>query len=42
MGVDKRFSILTLVDRGSGFAIIKKLKARKTLEVNAAAIHAFS
>jgi IS30 family transposase len=42
MGVDKRFSILTLVERRSGFAIIKKLKARTTLEVNAAAIHAIS
>ena len=42
IGVDKRFSILTLVERRSGFAIIKKLKARTTLEVNAAAIHAIS
>ena len=42
IGVDKRFSILTLVERRSGFAIIKKLKARTTLEVNAAAIQAIS
>jgi IS30 family transposase len=42
IGVDKRFSILTLVERRSGFAIIKKLKARTTLEVNAAAINAIS
>ncbi|MCT0230222.1 IS30 family transposase [Synechococcus sp. CS-1324] len=42
MGVDKRFSILTLVERRSGFAIIKKLKARTTLEVNAAAINAIA
>ena len=42
IGVDKRFSILTLVERRSGFAIIKKLMARTTLEVNAAAIHAIS
>jgi IS30 family transposase len=40
IGVDKHFSILTLVERRSGFAIIKKLKARTTLDVNAAAIQA--
>jgi IS30 family transposase len=39
LGVDNRFSILTLVERRSGFAIIKKLKVRTTLDVNAAAIH---
>jgi IS30 family transposase len=42
IGVDKRLSILTLVERRSGFAIIKKLKARTTLEVNAAAINVIS
>ncbi len=42
IGVDKRFSILILVERRSGFAINKKLKARTILEVNAAAIHATS
>jgi IS30 family transposase len=42
IGVDKCFNILTLVERRSGFAIIKKLRARKTLEVNAAAIHAIT
>jgi IS30 family transposase len=42
IGVDKRFSILTLVERRSGFAIIKKLKARTTIVVNAAAIQAIS
>jgi IS30 family transposase len=39
LGVDKRFSILTLVDRRSGLAIIKKLKVCTTLDANAAAIH---
>jgi IS30 family transposase len=42
IGVDKRFSILTLVERRSGFAIITRLKARTTLEVNAAAVQAIS
>ena len=42
IGVDKHFSILTLVERRPGFAIIKKLKARTTLDVNAAAIQAIS
>jgi IS30 family transposase len=42
IGVDKRFSILTLVERRSGFAIIKKLRARTTIEVNEAAIQAIS
>ena len=42
IGVDKRFSILTLVERRSGFANINKLKAHTTLEVNAAAIQAIS
>jgi IS30 family transposase len=42
IGVDKRFSIMTLVERRSRFAIIKKLKARTTLEANAASIQAIS
>lgn len=42
MGVDKLLSILTLVERRSGLTIIKNLKARTTLEVNTAAIHAIS
>jgi IS30 family transposase len=42
IGVDKRFSILTLVERRSGFAIIKKLRARTTIEDNAAAFQAIS
>ena len=42
MGVVKRFSILTLGERRSGFAIVKKLKRRTTVEVNAAAIQAIS
>ncbi|MFN9242528.1 MAG: IS30 family transposase [Cyanobacteriota bacterium] len=42
IGVDKRFSLLTFVERRSGFAIIKKLRACTTLEVNAATIHAIS
>lgn len=40
--VNKRFSILTLVERRSGFAIIKKLKAHISLQVNAAANQAIS
>jgi IS30 family transposase len=40
IGVDTRFSSLPLVERRSGFAIIKKLKAHPTLAVNAAAIQA--
>jgi IS30 family transposase len=39
LGVDKSFSILPLVERRSGFAIIKKLKVCTTIDVNAAAIY---
>jgi IS30 family transposase len=42
IGVDKRFSILTFVERRSGFDVIKKLKARTTLEANTAAFQAIA
>jgi IS30 family transposase len=38
MGSDLRHCILTLVERKTGLAIIKKLKARKTTNVNQAAL----
>lgn len=40
MGSDKRHCILTLVERKTGFAILKKLKARNAREVNRAAARA--
>jgi len=40
MGSDKRHCVLTLVERKTGYAIIKKLKARTMDEVTRAATHA--
>lgn len=40
MGSDQRHCILTLVERKTGFAILKKLKARNAREVNRAAVRA--
>ncbi len=40
MGSDLRHCVLTLVERKTGFAIIKKLSARNTDEVTRAATHA--
>jgi IS30 family transposase len=40
MGSDKRHCVLTLVERKTGFAILKKLKARNAREVNRAATRA--
>ena len=37
MGCDLRHCVLTLVERKTGFAIIKKLETRSTAEVNRAA-----
>lgn len=38
IGRDRRHCILTLVERKSGFVVIKKIKAKTTAEVSAAAI----
>lgn len=40
MGKDRHHCIVTLVERKTGFLIIKKVKARTTLQVNAACITA--
>ena len=40
MGSDLRHCVLTLVERKTGFAIIKKLTARNTEQVTRAATHA--
>jgi IS30 family transposase len=40
MGSDKRHCVLTLVERRTGFAILKKLEARNAKEVNRAAMRA--
>ena len=40
MGKDRHHCIVTLVERKTGFLIIKKVKARATLQVNAACVAA--